>query len=129
VWRTRTAGPAPLASAPMEVGFAGLGIMGSRMAANLRDAGHDVVVWNRTRAKADAFGGPVADSPHELASRCDVLITMLVDGPDVEAVARTPSAARGPARCSSTCPRSRRGWPGRSAPRWPSATCASSTRR
>ena len=72
----------------MEVGFAGLGIMGSRMAANLRDAGHDVIVWNRTRAKADAFGGPVADSPHELASRCDVLVTMLVDGPDVEAVAR-----------------------------------------
>jgi len=72
----------------VEVGFAGLGIMGSRMAANLRDAGHDVVVFNRTREKADAFGGPVAGSPRELASRCDVLITMLVDGPDVEAVMR-----------------------------------------
>ena len=70
----------------MEVGFAGLGIMGSRMAANLRDAGHDVTVWNRTRAKADAFGGPVADSPRELARACDVLITMLVDGGQVESV-------------------------------------------
>jgi 3-hydroxyisobutyrate dehydrogenase-like beta-hydroxyacid dehydrogenase len=72
----------------MDVGFAGLGIMGSRMAANLRAAGHDVTVWNRTRAKADAFGGPVADTPHELAARCDVLITMLVDGPQVEDVVR-----------------------------------------
>ena len=71
----------------MEVGFAGLGIMGSRMAANVRAAGHDVVVWNRTRAKAEAFGGPVADTPRELAERCDVLVTMLVDGPQVEAVA------------------------------------------
>ncbi len=77
----------------MEVGFAGLGIMGSRMAANLRAAGHDVTVWNRTRAKADAFGGPVADSPRELAASCDVLITMLVDGPQVEEV--TGGAAPG----------------------------------
>jgi len=58
------------------------------MAANLRAAGHDVTVWNRTRAKADAFGGPVAGTPQELAGACDVLITMLVDGPDVEAVLR-----------------------------------------
>jgi 3-hydroxyisobutyrate dehydrogenase-like beta-hydroxyacid dehydrogenase len=72
----------------VEVGFAGLGIMGSRMAANLRAAGHDVAVWNRTRERADAFGGPVAGTPHELAAACDVLITMLVDGPDVEAVVR-----------------------------------------
>jgi 3-hydroxyisobutyrate dehydrogenase len=72
----------------MEIGFAGLGIMGSRMAANLRDAGHDVTVWNRTRSKAEAFGGPVADSPADLAARCDVLVTMLVDGPQVEEVVR-----------------------------------------
>jgi 3-hydroxyisobutyrate dehydrogenase len=72
----------------MEIGFAGLGIMGSRMAANLRDAGHHVTVWNRTRSKAEAFGGPVADSPADLAARCDVLVTMLVDGPQVEEVVR-----------------------------------------
>ena len=72
----------------MEVGFAGMGIMGSRMAANLRAAGHDVTVWNRTREKADALGGPVADTPHDLAAACDVLITMLVDGPQVEQVTR-----------------------------------------
>jgi 3-hydroxyisobutyrate dehydrogenase-like beta-hydroxyacid dehydrogenase len=36
------------------VGFIGLGIMGSRMAAVLRRAGYDVTVWNRTRARAEA---------------------------------------------------------------------------
>ena len=39
------------------VGFIGLGIMGSRMAACLVRAGHDVTVWNRTREKADAWAG------------------------------------------------------------------------
>ena len=37
----------------MKVGFIGLGIMGSRMAANLQRAGHELVVYNRTQAKAD----------------------------------------------------------------------------
>ena len=39
----------------MRVAFLGLGIMGSRQAANLRRAGFDLVVWNRTREKADAW--------------------------------------------------------------------------
>jgi 3-hydroxyisobutyrate dehydrogenase len=70
----------------MNVAFLGLGIMGSRMAANLRDAGHDLVVWNRSREKADAFGGAVASSPSEAAAQADVVITMVVDGAQVEAV-------------------------------------------
>lgn len=74
----------------MRVGFCGLGIMGSRMAANLVRAGHDVAVWNRTRATADAWaaehGGRVADTPADAAEGAEVLITMLVDGPQVEAV-------------------------------------------
>ena len=74
----------------MRVGFIGLGIMGSRMAANLRRAGHDLVVHNRTRATADAWaqehGATVAATPAEAAREADVVITVVVDGPQVEAV-------------------------------------------
>jgi 3-hydroxyisobutyrate dehydrogenase-like beta-hydroxyacid dehydrogenase len=70
----------------MNVAFLGLGIMGSRMAANLRAAGHDLVVWNRTREKAEAFGGSVAATPAEAAANAEVVITMVVDGPQVRSV-------------------------------------------
>ena len=70
----------------MRVGFLGLGIMGSRMAANLRRAGFDVVVWNRTRARAEELGEPIADSPRAAADGADALITMVPDAPEVEAV-------------------------------------------
>ena len=72
------------------VGFIGLGIMGSRMAANLARAGFELTVWNRTPATAQAWaaehGASVAASPQALASNSDVVITMIVDGPQVEAV-------------------------------------------
>ncbi len=72
------------------VGFIGLGRMGSRMAANLAAGGFDVVVYNRTRAKADEFasehGATAMGTPRELAAASDVTITMLADGPAVEAV-------------------------------------------
>ena len=72
------------------VGFIGLGIMGRPMALNLRHAGYPLVVHNRTQAKADEFvageGGATAGSPREVASTTDVVITMLPDSPDVEAV-------------------------------------------
>jgi 3-hydroxyisobutyrate dehydrogenase len=70
----------------MDVAFLGLGIMGSRMAANLRDAGHELVVWNRTREKAEAFGGTVAGTPAEAAREAEVVITMVVDGAQVEQI-------------------------------------------
>ena len=70
----------------MNVAFLGLGIMGSRMAANLRAAGHDVVVWNRTREKAEAFGEPIAPTPAAAARDAEVVISMVVDGPQVDAV-------------------------------------------
>lgn len=74
----------------MRVGFCGLGIMGSRMAANLVRAGHDVAVWNRTTATAEAWvaehGGRLARTPAEAADGAQVLITMLVDGEQVAAV-------------------------------------------
>lgn len=72
------------------VGFVGLGIMGSRMAANLARAGHEVAVYNRTAAKAEAWvaehGGRMAATPHEAAEGAAAVITMVVDGPQVERV-------------------------------------------
>jgi 3-hydroxyisobutyrate dehydrogenase len=72
------------------VGFIGLGIMGSRMAANLRRAGYDLTVFNRTRERADAFaaehGATVADTPAEVGAASDIVITMVVDGAQVETV-------------------------------------------
>jgi 3-hydroxyisobutyrate dehydrogenase-like beta-hydroxyacid dehydrogenase len=60
------------------------------MAANLRRAGHDLAVFNRTRATADAWaqerGATVAATPAEAAAEAEVVITMVVDGPQVEAV-------------------------------------------
>ena len=69
------------------VGFVGIGIMGGGMAANLVKAGFDVVVWNRTRSKAEAVdGATVADSPADVAGRCDVVLICVSDSPDVVAV-------------------------------------------
>jgi 3-hydroxyisobutyrate dehydrogenase-like beta-hydroxyacid dehydrogenase len=68
------------------VAFLGLGIMGSRMARNLRGAGFDVVVWNRTAARADELGEPTAATPREAAAGADAVITMVVDAPEVESV-------------------------------------------
>jgi 3-hydroxyisobutyrate dehydrogenase len=74
----------------MRVGFIGLGIMGSRMAANLRRAGHDLTVYNRTRATAEAWaaehGANVAATPAEAGAAADVVITMVVDGDQVQEV-------------------------------------------
>src|SRR5947207_3389661 len=74
------------ASAAERIAFLGMGIMGSRMARNLRRAGFDVVVWNRTRSRAEDVGQPVADTPRAAADGADILITMVVDAPEVEAV-------------------------------------------
>jgi 3-hydroxyisobutyrate dehydrogenase-like beta-hydroxyacid dehydrogenase len=72
------------------VGFVGLGIMGSRMAANLAGAGHELTVFNRTRATADAWaaehGGTVADSPAAVGAASDVVVSMVVDGDQVREV-------------------------------------------
>lgn len=71
------------------VGVVGLGIMGAPMARNLLKAGFPVTVWNRTRSKADALvkdGATAASSLRELAAQVDVVVTMVRDSPDVEAV-------------------------------------------
>ena len=72
----------------MRVAFIGLGIMGSRQAANLVRAGHELHVFNRTRETAEAWaeehGATVADSPRAAAEGADAVITMVVDGAQVE---------------------------------------------
>jgi 3-hydroxyisobutyrate dehydrogenase-like beta-hydroxyacid dehydrogenase len=79
------------------VGFIGLGIMGSRQAANLARAGYELTVFNRTRERADAWaaehGGQVAGSPREVAERSGVVITMVVDGAQVQEMLLGPDGA------------------------------------
>src|SRR3954468_23020713 len=74
----------------MKIGFIGLGIMGSRMAANLQKNSHALVVFNRTRAKAEPLLGPCgtfSDSPAKLAEEVDILFTMLAHPDAVEEAA------------------------------------------
>lgn len=74
----------------MKVGFIGLGVMGSRMAANLMKKGNELVVYNRTREKAEPLvskGAIFAESPAKVAGQAAVLITMLTDPHAVDAVA------------------------------------------
>src|SRR5438034_3654651 len=74
----------------MKIGFIGLGIMGSRMAANLQKHGYPLVVFNRTRDKAESLldrGAMLADSPPKLAEQVNVLFTMLAHPDAVEEAA------------------------------------------
>jgi len=71
------------------IGFIGLGIMGRPMARNLLKAGYPLVVHSRSRGPVDEIakvGAKVGTSPRDVASQCDVLITMLPNSPDVEQV-------------------------------------------
>jgi 2-hydroxy-3-oxopropionate reductase len=72
------------------IGFIGLGIMGRPMARNLLKAGYPLLVHSRSRGPVDEIvkaGAEAGASPRDVASRCDVLITMLPNSPDVELVA------------------------------------------
>ncbi|MGH8094129.1 MAG: NAD(P)-dependent oxidoreductase [Chthoniobacterales bacterium] len=74
----------------MKIGFVGLGIMGSRMAANLQTHGYRLVLFNRTREKAEPLLGPcaiLAQSPANVAEQVDVLFTMLAHPGAVEEAA------------------------------------------
>ena len=71
------------------VGMIGLGLMGKPMATNLLKAGFSVMVWNRTRSKADELvrgGARPAGTPREAAASADVLITVVSDPPALEEV-------------------------------------------
>jgi 2-hydroxy-3-oxopropionate reductase len=71
----------------VEIGFCGPGLMGAPMIRHLLRAGHTVHVWNRTRAKAEALvaeGARVADTPRELALRCEAVLLCVADAAAVE---------------------------------------------
>lgn len=71
----------------MRVGFLGLGDMGLAMADNLRRAGHELSVYNRTRGRAETLSAVrVAASPSDAADGAEVVITMLADDAAVEQV-------------------------------------------
>jgi 3-hydroxyisobutyrate dehydrogenase len=78
----------------MQIGVAGLGAMGSAIAARLMEVGHQVTVWNRTEAKtkplADA-GAKVAASPSAVAAASEAIITILTNGAAIDAVYGGPS--------------------------------------
>jgi 3-hydroxyisobutyrate dehydrogenase len=63
----------------MRVAVLGTGIMGAAMAKNIAAAGHDIVVWNRTRERAEATGFPVAETPQDAVAGSEVALTMLRD--------------------------------------------------
>jgi 3-hydroxyisobutyrate dehydrogenase-like beta-hydroxyacid dehydrogenase len=76
----------------MDIGFIGLGNMGRGMAANLVNAGHTVIVYNRSAGKADEVVRQGATRAHTVAEACggDVVITMLADDAAVEDVVFGP---------------------------------------
>jgi 3-hydroxyisobutyrate dehydrogenase-like beta-hydroxyacid dehydrogenase len=72
----------------MKVGWIGLGNMGSAMARNVMKAGHELIVYNRTRSRAEALqaeGAKVAGSPTEVAA-APVVVTMLADDEALEQI-------------------------------------------
>jgi 3-hydroxyisobutyrate dehydrogenase len=73
-----------------KIAFIGTGVMGAPMAGHLVAAGHTVTVYNRTRAKADAWaakhGGSVAATPAEAAQGAEAVITCVGNDDDLEAV-------------------------------------------
>lgn len=71
------------------VGYIGLGIMGRAAASNLIDAGHELTVATRTRARAEPLverGATLVGTPAEVAAATDVVFLNLPDTPDVELV-------------------------------------------
>ncbi len=75
------------------IGFIGLGIMGSPMCRNLLKAGHKLVVYGRNEERVNdlvAAGAQSAASPRQVAEKSDIIITMLPDGPEVEEVVMGP---------------------------------------
>ena len=76
----------------MRVGFIGLGHMGQGMASSLLKAGHEVTVYNRTRAKAEALAGQGAKVADSISEACqgEAVFTMLADDEAVESTAFGP---------------------------------------
>ena len=78
----------------MHIGVAGLGRMGSAIAARLVEVGHTVSGWNRSADKAKALGNAgvvLVDTPAALAARAEIIITILTDAAAIDAVYGGPS--------------------------------------
>jgi 2-hydroxy-3-oxopropionate reductase len=82
------------------VGVIGLGVMGGPMAANLAKAGYDVVGFSRRGRTPD--GGRAGSDVADVARQCEVIITVLPDGPDVSAVLLGNDGVIGHARAGAT---------------------------
>ena len=77
----------------MKVGFIGLGIMGKPMSRNLIKAGHELVVYDTApepAAELTTAGAAAGLSAKDVAARSDIIITMVPDGPEVEAAVLGP---------------------------------------
>jgi 2-hydroxy-3-oxopropionate reductase len=80
----------------MKVGFIGLGIMGKPMASNLIKAKHQLTVYDivpELAAELEAAGAVLVSSAKEVAARSEFTITMVPDGPEVEAAILGPNGA------------------------------------
>ena len=80
-----------------KVAFLGLGVMGYPMAGHLKNAGHDVTVYNRTAARAEAwvaeYGGESRGLPSEAASGCEFVMTCVGNDDDLRSVVTGPDGA------------------------------------
>jgi 3-hydroxyisobutyrate dehydrogenase-like beta-hydroxyacid dehydrogenase len=90
------------------IGFLGLGIMGSRMAANIRRAGYELTVWTHSEGKAERWaaehdGVAVAATPGEVARASELVVSMVVDGEQVESVLCGPGGVAESAREGLLC--------------------------
>jgi 3-hydroxyisobutyrate dehydrogenase len=88
------AGKTAYRGAMARISFIGLGVMGGPMARHLLAAGHDVTVYNRTRARAEAWvaanGGTFAETPAAAAADADAVFSCVGADPDLEAVTLRP---------------------------------------
>ncbi|HLA42584.1 MAG TPA: NAD(P)-dependent oxidoreductase [Aggregatilineales bacterium] len=74
-----------------QLGFVGLGVMGSRMVKRLLDAGHSVIGYNRTKSKADWLieaGMQWADTPRKVAESADITFSMVTNTKAVETITK-----------------------------------------
>jgi len=88
----------------LKIGFVGLGIMGKPMSRNLLKAGHELAVYDVVGSAVDEIVGAGAakgESAADVAARSDVVITMLPDGPEVEAAVTGPGGVLSGARAGS----------------------------
>src|SRR5215211_1275323 len=78
----------------MRIGVAGLGRMGTAIAARLIEVGHELTVWNRSPDKTKPLtdlGATATATPADLAGRVEAILTILTDAKALDAVYRGPS--------------------------------------